>query len=62
MSEDKGPAVGDQIIKMSGDYVFAGTIVSVFAKRNKVALRYVIENDDGMLMIMNASQFEVVKK
>jgi hypothetical protein len=43
--------VGTRVVKESGDYVFTGTIVAAFTKRHG-APRYVVENNDGVLMIM----------
>ncbi len=50
--------VGDKVRKTSGDYKFSGTVVSVFAKKSG-AVRYVVENDDGLLFIFNVSQLEI---
>lgn len=47
----------DRVIKEGGDYRFEGEIVSIFKKKSGV-WRYVVENDDGMLMIMNATQLK----
>lgn len=44
--------LGDKIIKDSGDYTFKGEIVSVFTKKSGV-VRYVVENDAGILLIMS---------
>lgn len=49
--------VGDKVRKNSGDYKFAGTVVSVFFKKSG-AVRYVVENDDGLLFIFNGSQLD----
>jgi hypothetical protein len=49
--------IGERVIKSSGDYVFEGEIVSVFTKRSG-AVRYVVEDDRGLLLIMNAKQVE----
>ena len=47
--------VGDFVRKYKGDYKFAGTAVSVFRKSSGV-VRYVVENDDGILHIFSESQ------
>ncbi len=46
---------GDSVEKTSGDYRFKGTVVSVFYKISGV-VRYVVENDDGLLFIFSESQ------
>lgn len=51
--------VGDKVIKGGGDYVFKGTIQSVFTKRSGVT-RYVVENDDGILHIFNGAVLATV--
>lgn len=50
-------AVGDRVIKQSGDYTYEGTVVARFTKRSG-AIRYVVEDDRGLLMIMVAKQLE----
>lgn len=52
-----GIKVGDAVKKTKGDYVFHGEVRSVFRKISGV-IRYVIENDAGVCMIMNHSQLE----
>lgn len=57
---DRGPTeplfkVGDTVVKNSGDYRFLGIVVSVFTKLSGV-VRYVVENDDGVLFIFNEGQ------
>jgi len=51
--------LGASVIKMSGDYKFKGEIVSIFAKRSG-NMRLVVENDDGLLFIFNATQLKLV--
>jgi len=46
--------LGRRIKKIGGDYRFEGEIVAVFNKRNG-AVRYVVENDDGILHIFSAA-------
>lgn len=48
---------GDKVKKITGDYRFEGEVVAAFHKRNGM-VRYVVENDDGMLFIFNESQLE----
>lgn len=50
--------VGDHIVKWSGDYIFAGVVMSRWVKRDGKARRYVIEDDAGVSMIMNSKQME----
>jgi hypothetical protein len=45
--------VGDSVVKGGGDYTFEGVVRSVFAKRSG-AVRYVVENDAGILHIFSA--------
>lgn len=51
---------GDRVIKDSGDYIFEGTVVSKFWKRNG-RLRYVVEDDRGLLFIFNKDQLRRVE-
>ena len=55
---------GDVVRKDSGDYVFIGTVVAVFnklAKQNgEAAVRVVVEDERGLLLIMNPSQLKLV--
>ena len=44
--------VGDQVEKVGGDYIFDGTVVSVFEKLSKV-VRVVVEDNRGLLFIFN---------
>jgi hypothetical protein len=46
--------VGYRVEKTGGDYRFAGEVRAVFTKRNGV-VRYVVENDDGILHIFSAA-------
>ena len=52
--------VGDRVVKNGGDYTYEGVVVAKFWKRNGHTLRYVVENDDGMLFIFNSGQLERV--
>lgn len=58
-SNDKaaGYQVGQKFEKTGGDYSFKGTIVAVFAKLSGV-VRYVGENEDGLLFIFNESSIK----
>lgn len=44
--------VGTKFEKTGGDYNFKGEIVAVFSKKSG-AVRYVGENEDGLLFIFN---------
>ena len=44
--------IGQRVEKTSGDYTFFGEVVSAFKKLSG-AERYVVENDAGILLIMN---------
>lgn len=50
--------VGDHIIKWTGDYIFAGIVMTRWVKRNGRTRRYVVEDDAGISMIMNEDQME----
>jgi hypothetical protein len=49
--------VGDRVKKVSGDYTFEGVVVAAFAKKSG-AVRYVVEDDRGLLFIFNGGQLE----
>lgn len=59
INADLEPAEGDYVIKLEGDYTFEGYVVCKFCKREG-ATRYVIENKDGVLMIMNRKQLRIL--
>ena len=46
---------GYRVHKRGGDYEFDGEVVSVITKKSG-AVRYVVEDDRGLLLIMNESQ------
>jgi len=46
---------GDYVEKTGGDYQYRGWVSCWFYKRSG-AIRYVVENADGMLFIFNESQ------
>lgn len=50
--------VGAKVAKRTGDYVFFGIVVDVFVKRDGRSVRYVVENDDGLVLILNSKQLE----
>jgi hypothetical protein len=43
--------VGQRVVKEDEDSRFEGQVVACFVKRDMKTLRYVIENDDGVLHI-----------
>ena len=53
------PAEGDFVIKSGGDYTFVGYVVCKFTKR-RGETRYVVENLDGVLMIMSHKQLQII--
>jgi hypothetical protein len=50
-------SIGDQVRKVGGDYTFKGTVVSVFFKVSK-KLRYVAENQEGILHVFGPNGLE----
>lgn len=46
---------GDRVCKTKGDYVFEGVVVARFEKRSGF-LRYVVEDDRGLLFIFSQGQ------
>jgi len=58
----EGPRRGDRIRKTDGDYSFEGEVMRVFRKRSG-ARRILVENDDGLLLVMSHKQnIEVIKR
>lgn len=51
--------VGQRFEKQGGDYRFNGVIVAAFTKQNGT-IRYVGENDDGLLFIFNEDAIKPV--
>ena len=47
--------IGRRVTKRGGDYEFDGEVVGVIRKRSG-AIRYAVEDDRGLLLIMNAKQ------
>ena len=43
--------VGQRVVKQGEDSRFEGEVVACFVKRNLKTVRYVVENDDGVLHI-----------
>lgn len=50
--------IGAKVIKQGEDSRFDGVVVAWFYKRNKKTLRYVVENDDGVLHIASHKQLQ----
>lgn len=51
--------VGDTVERVNSDYRFVGTVVSVFQKTTG-QVRYVVEDDRGVLFIWNRNNMEKV--
>jgi hypothetical protein len=47
--------LGDEVVKVGGDYAFRGRVVAAFHKLSGKA-RYVVENQDGILHIFSEKQ------
>jgi hypothetical protein len=62
MSKESEFLVGDRVIKRGEDSTFEGEVVCIFVKRNGRAVRYVIENDDGVLHIAGSKQLHWIAK
>ena len=52
--------VGTKVEKVGGDYTFVGVIVSVFTKLNPAHVRYVVEDDRGVLHVYSAKNLRIV--
>lgn len=48
--------VGARVVKYGEDSSFEGVVVASFVKRNGHTVRYVVENDDGVLHIASEKQ------
>lgn len=53
--------IGQPFQKIGGDYRFSGVIVARFRKENGL-IRYVGENEDGLLFIFNEDAISPTKK
>lgn len=51
---------GDQVEKSVGDYRFQGVVVGVVRKLSG-EVRYVVEDDRGLLLILNERQLRIWK-
>lgn len=54
LMNEKPIVVGSKVSKVGGDYRFDGTVVAVFVKLDSVNVRYVVEDDRGVLHIYSA--------
>src|SRR5215472_6889922 len=52
---DELEVIGTRAVKLAGDYTFEGEVRAVVFKKSG-AVRYVVEDDRGLLLIMNAEQ------
>jgi hypothetical protein len=55
MSDFYDHLIGYPVSKRGGDYSFTGEIIAVVIKKSG-AVRYVVEDDRGLLLIMNGRQ------
>ena len=51
--------VGQRVVKQGEDSRFEGQVVACFVKRDMKTLRYVVENDDGVLHIASERQLQL---
>jgi len=49
--------IGDRVKKVGGDYTFVGIVVAAFCKQSG-AIRYVVEDDRGVLHIYSDKNLE----
>lgn len=52
--------VGDEVKKVGEDYTYEGIIAGIVHKRSG-QIRYVVEDDRGMLFIFNEKSLELLK-
>ena len=48
--------IKQRVEKRGADSFFVGEVVAIFIKRDGKAVRYVVENDDGICLICNENQ------
>lgn len=48
--------INDHVLKIGEDSKFEGYVVASFVKRNGKTVRYVVENEDGVLHIASGKQ------
>lgn len=56
-----GIILGDEVLKTTGDYTFRG-VVRAFVVKGSGEVRYVVEDDRGLLLILNRNQISLVRK
>ncbi len=59
MKDDEKLTEGDEVEKTGGEYTFRGLVVGVIRKRSG-AVRYVVEDDRGLLFIFRPEQLRLV--
>jgi hypothetical protein len=52
--------MGDHVLKQGEDSIFEGYVVSAFLKLNNKTVRYVVENEDGVLHIASEKQLKFI--
>ena len=50
----------NKVEKVGGDYQFVGHVVASFFKLNQTSMRYVVEDDRGVLHIYSAKNLRLV--
>lgn len=53
---------GDRVKKTSGDYQFRGRVMAAFTKLDRLTIRYIVENKDGVVHVFSRGQLERVGK
>jgi hypothetical protein len=61
MAEDSELEIGQLVEKVGGDYQFVGNIVAKFSKLSG-AVRYVVEDDRGVLHVYSAKILRIKEK
>lgn len=51
--------IGSRVTKVGGDYAFEGTVQGIVVKRSG-AVRYVVEDDRGVLFIFSANKLKAI--
>lgn len=51
--------IGDRVEKTGGDYWFEGTIIAKFTKLRTGLLRFVVEDDRGLLFIFSEKSLKL---
>lgn len=53
---------GQPVFKMTGDYQFNGWVIQPYYKRNLSTVRYIVEDDRGLNLIMSEGQIGNLEK